>query len=256
MSQTINIENNDDIHLPNLDIPNKKPAIKSKRIPFWSENPNVLLDQRYILEFFPVESMTYEQKLNSVTRTVIVLTIITFIYTKNTRLLAVSAVTILAIFLLFYSHQQMCQDKKRVRFGEEQEGFTNLDSKHSDVFVDPTAQNPMSNVLITDYEYNPNRKPAPASYTEKTGGEILKQAKQMVIDANPGQPDIAKKLFTDLADEFEFEQSMRPFHSTANTTIPNDQGSFADFCYGSMVSCKEGNMFACARNDMARYNNY
>jgi hypothetical protein len=86
--------------------------------------------------------------------------------------------------------------------------------------------------------------------------DILKQAKKMVQDANPGQPDIAKKLFTDLADEFEFEQSMRPFHSTANTMIPNDQGAFAEFCYGNMVSCKEGNMFACARNDMSRYNNY
>jgi hypothetical protein len=38
-------------------------------------------------------------------------------------------------------------------------------------------------------------------------------------------------------------------------TIPNDQGAFAEFCYGSMISCKEGNNFACARN-MSHYTNY
>ena len=45
-----------------------------------------------------------------------------------------------------------------------------------------------------------------------------------------------------------FEQSLRQFTSNPGSTIPNDQGAFADFCYGSMVSCKEGNQFACARN--------
>ena len=62
------------------------------------------------------------------------------------------------------------------------------------------------------------------------------------------------KLFKDLGDQYIFEQSLRPFNSTSSTTIPNDQGAFADFCYGSMVSCKEGNMFACARN-LARHTN-
>jgi hypothetical protein len=76
----------------------------------------------------------------------------------------------------------------------------------------------------------------------------------MVIEANPGQPTIADKLFQDLGNEFVFEQSMRPFHSNPATTIPNDQGAFADFCYGSMVSCKEGNLFACARN-LSRHTN-
>ena len=74
--------------------------------------------------------------------------------------------------------------------------------------------------------------------------DILKQAKQLVSDANPDHPDIANKLFSDMGSNFEFEQSLRPFHSTPSTTIPNDQGAFAEFCYGSMISCKEGNEFA------------
>jgi hypothetical protein len=101
---------------------------------------------------------------------------------------------------------------------------------------------------MPDYDYNVNKKPAPPSYNETVGDDILKTAKQLVINSNPDQPDIADKLFQDLADEFIFEQSMRPFYSNPATTIPNDQEAFSQFCYGSMVSCKEGNSFACARN--------
>lgn len=41
---------------------------KRKNIPFWIDNPNVLFHNKYITEFFPVEGMTYEQKLNAITR--------------------------------------------------------------------------------------------------------------------------------------------------------------------------------------------
>jgi len=59
-------------------------------IPFWSENPNVLLDTRYITELFPVEGMTYNQKLNAVSRVVILITLILFLYDRNTRVIIVS----------------------------------------------------------------------------------------------------------------------------------------------------------------------
>ena len=81
------------------------------------------------------------------------------------------------------------------------------------------------------------------------------EAKQLVVKSNPNQPDIADKLFKDLGEQYVFEQSLRPFHSNPSTTIPNDQQAFAEFCYGSMVSCKEGNPFACARN-LTRHTNH
>jgi hypothetical protein len=45
------------------------------------------------------------------------------------------------------------------------------------------------------------------------------------------------------------------FNTNPNTQIPNDQAGFADFCYGNMPSCKEGNEFACMKKDF-RYINY
>jgi hypothetical protein len=225
---------------------------KKKRIPFWSENPNVLFQTAYIGEFFPVEYMSYEQKLNAVSRTVIVLTLISFAYSQKIQVVGICALSLFLIFLMFYFHKQ--NNEKRVRFDESKEGFGGGDPDPK-VFDVPDSGNPLSNVLLPDYDYNPNKKPAPPAFTKLGGDSILKNAKKMVQEANPDQPNISEKLFANLGEELKFEQSIRPFYSTASTTIPNDQSAFADFCYGSMVSCKEGNMFACVK-DNGRYNNY
>jgi hypothetical protein len=222
-----------------------------------------LFQQKYLTEFFPVESMTYEQKLNAVTRLVLLLTLVGFLYSRSVNLLITSFITIAAIYLL-YTYQQQEKDKagkKKVTF----EGFDASSPAYSymsqnnipipdNVFDEPDVNNPLSNVLMTDYDYNPNKKPAPPLFNADVNSNLLKQAKQLVVNQNPDQPDIADKLFHDLGENLVFEQSMRPFLSNPSTTIPNDQAAFAEFCYGSMISCKEGNKFACARN-MSHYTN-
>ena len=126
----------------------------------------------------------------------------------------------------------------------EENGF----ERDSNTFDAPSSKNPFSNVLVSDYEYNVDKKPAPPSFNNQINDSILDSAKKMVSELNPDQPDISDKLFKDLGEQYVFEQSMRPFTSNPSTTIMNDQKGFADFCYGSMTSCKEGNMFSCARN--------
>jgi len=120
--------------------------------------------------------------------------------------------------------------------------------------MEPSSDNPFSNVLLNDYDYNPEKKPAPPVSKPDVNAKILQEAKQLVQNMNPSHPDIANKLFKDLGNQYVFEQSLMPFYSNPSTTIPNDQAAFADFCYGSMVSCKEGNPFACARN-LSRHTN-
>lgn len=223
---------------------------RTKKVPFWSNDPNVLFQQRYITEFFPMDSMSFDQKLNAVSRTVIVLGLLSFAYSRKVQILGITVLSLFLIFLMYYFYKQ--KDDKKVRF-QENEGF---DTNPALVFDTPTSTNPLDNVLLPDYEYNPMKKPAPPIYVEKARDLALSNAKKLVQEANPDQPNIAEKLFNSLGEELQFEQSMGRFYSNPATAIPNDQGAFADFCYGSMVSCKEGNMFACARNNGARFNNY
>lgn len=235
-------------------------------IPFWATNPNILFDSQYVMEFFPVEDMTYNQKLNAITRTVIILALLTFFTSGNIRVVIVSIITLFAIFILHYYHMKEANNKKKSTLLKDtiKEGFANpandyLESENiqisDEIFDEPTPENPFSNVMMTDYDYNPDKKPAPPAFTKNVNEQILEDAKQLVVNSNPDQPDIADKLFKDLGEQYVFEQSLRPFHSNPSTTIPNDQQAFAEFCYGSMVSCKEGNPFACARN-MTRHTNY
>jgi len=40
---------------------------------------------------------------------------------------------------------------------------------------------------------------------------------------------------------------MRQFYTTANTMVPNSQKDFAQFCYGNMASCKDGDVEMCLK---------
>jgi len=251
--------NSDDISFNNVYIPitNIK---KEKTKPFWSENPNVLFQNETMFEFFPVESMTFSQKLNALSRSVIILSMMGYLFTGNSTFILVLGITLLAIHLYFLSI--MNETKKNEDKHLKLEGFDtpglaiindpsynkNILLKREEVFDKTTSQNPFSNVLLPDLEYNVNKKPAPPAYSYDINNQILASAKQTVKELNPDQPDITDKLFKDLGEQLEFEQSMRNFYSNPNTTICNDQAAFAEFCYGGMISCKEGNLFACARN--------
>ena len=239
-----------------VQVPNSKP------IPFFGDDPNVLLSH---MEFFPTESMTYAQKLNAITRSVLVLALVICILSGQwARTALVTTLTVSAIYIMYM------QSKDPIR-KDSAEGFATptsgpvadamIDAGHrlppttETIFQEPSSQNPFSNVMVPDYELNPHKLPAPPADRPDVSNQILQQAVNLVQEANPSQPGITDKLFRDVNDQLTFEQSMRPFMSNPATTIPNDQGAFAQFCYGSMVSCKEGNLFACARNT-SHYTNY
>ena len=239
---------------------NVLPKIEDKKEPndsvvFWADDPNVLFNIDYIFEFFPTQTMSFNQQLNALSRTIIIITIISFLFSQSISLLVISFITLLAIYYLYKS--QMEEPKK--------EGFTTpakdfLTEKGivipTDLFQEPTSNNPFSNVLVTDWVDNPQRKSAPPNSNPVIRDEILIQAKQMVAESNPGQSDIVNKLFKDVNEQLSFEQSMRQFHSNSVTTIPNNQEAFLDFCYGNFGSnCRDGNLFACAKNT-SRYTNY
>ena len=217
--------------------------------PFWTYDPNILFQKDYIFEFYPTDNMTYNQKLNTITRVVLILSIILTIFTRNIGVLIVAGITIFSIILIYKNNNKK---RKSEGYANPTQDFLKENNMNiptmDEIFQKPESKNPFSNILIPDYEYNPTKKPAPPCSNEIISNTILQKAKELVQEQNQNQPDIANKLFKDINEELNFEQSLRPFFSTSNTTIPNDQSGFADFCYGNSISCKEGNLFACARN--------
>ena len=142
-------------------------------IPFWYENPNIFFQYPYVFEFFPVDCMTYNQKLNAISRTILILTLLSFLFTRRVRILIIGAIILVSIYLLhFYKtkeEEKTNELKQKTNAAETIEGFENpgleVLKKYPNlqtqvVFDTPTSSNPFSNVLIPDYEYNPNKKPA------------------------------------------------------------------------------------------------
>ena len=62
------------------------------------------------------------------------------------------------------------------------------------------------NVMLTEYQDNPKRKTAAPSFNPVVEEKINQEAKNMIIK-NFGDPEIENKLFKDLGDSINFDQS-------------------------------------------------
>jgi hypothetical protein len=213
---------------------------------FWLYNPSILINREHISKLFPEKKMSSNEKLNAITRLVIILTILGYLITQKYKIVVTGVVTIVAIVLLF-----IIQRNQEVKKGviDVKEAFSNMDvyDEKKSQFTQPTVANPVMNVLMTEYMDEPNRMAAAPSYFPDVSKSINESTKQFIKN-NFEDETIGEKLFNDLGDSFGFNQSMRSWYVTPNTKIPNDQDEFAKFCYGDMKSCKDGDDFVCIQN--------
>ena len=200
-------------------------------IQFWSNDPTVLFNKEYILELWPTTNMCYEQKLNSITRLVILITILGYILTMSERILLVGGLTLAVVFILFNMRKQkitkeMLNEGFKVQsnevtgmFDKKPDSYVNpvtLDSVLKSEFKEGTKKNPFSNVLLTQINDDPERKSAPPSFNVDVDEDITKNVKRSVQMMNPGIKNTNKQLFGHLWQEFELEDKdcLHAFHFT------------------------------------------
>lgn len=99
-------------------------------------------------------------------------------------------------------------------------------------YTPPTSRNPFMNILLDEYKYNPNRPEA-----APVGNGMVKQTIDDYFRVN---------WFSDPTDVFGKNQNQRQYVTQPSTTVPNDQGSFANWLYKIPgKTCKEGGRAAC-----------
>jgi len=221
---------------------------------FWTNEPTILFNKEYMFDLWPNSNMNYEQKLNAITRLIILVSILGYILTMSTRILFVGIITLIAIFVLFkMKNPKLTKEMLNEAFtvqGNEITGLFNknltttnpvtLESVLKSEFKEGTKRNPFSNVLLTEIMDEPHRKSAPPSFNPDVDEQITKDVKRSVQFMNPEIKNTSKQLFGDLYEEFNLDQSNRVFFSTANTKVANDQGAFAQFLYNDLkYSAKE-----------------
>ena len=236
-------------------------------IQFWTNDPTVLFNKEYIFELWPTTEMCYEQKMNAITRLIILITILGYVSTMSQRILVIGFLTLAVIFALFKMRKQ------KLTSAMVQEGFSDnispsvlkqkpksitnpvtLETVLNDEFKEGNKRNPFSNVLLTQINDEPERKSAPPSFNVDISEDITKNIKRTVQMLNPGIKNTNKQLYPDLWQNFLLDDSNRVFYSTANTKItPGDQGAFGKFLYGEMPSSKESNFASAIQREKDSY---
>jgi hypothetical protein len=233
---------------------------------FWLQDPTVLFNNAGITQLVPTSDMNRESKLNAISRMIILLTLLGYLLTMSYKLILLGVVSLAMIALLYtaQSKQNNATNQPTKSSSDNKEGFSNYANYNTGrrrmvsskapapatsglTFQAPTPQDPLMNVLLTDIQDHPNRPAAEPAFNPQVEHDINQCTQQFVVKDLGGNPNLEDRLFRDLGDNYEFSNSMRNYFATPNTKIPNDQHAFAEYCYGSMISCKEGNMMACAR---------
>jgi len=201
---------------------------------FWLDNPNVLLNKNQITEIWPQDNFDLDRKLNAITRLILVLAILGFLFTKSSYIIVSAAVSIVVLVMIHKSKSHSKEGMENLDIKINKEDFEELLNEE---FTMPTKKNPFMNVLMNEYKDNPKRKSAAPVYNEEVLDDATKKSRK------------DERLYKNLGDNLTFQNSLRNFYSTANTSIPNNQKEFAEFCYGNMASCKEGDEFMCEKNN-------
>lgn len=206
---------------------------------FWSQSPSILFNRNRLIEFVPTSDMTWKERLNALTRLFVYAGLLLMMYLGKAWPMYFGLVGLLMTLFLF-------------RFGPKDpvvytEAPTSHPTTESDnpyippnqpACIPPTRNNPFGNVLQNEYIDNPLR--APACDYDTVKDEVENQW--------------SYNLYQDVGEAiWNRNNSQRQFYTTPNTTIPNDQGAFANWLFKSPATCKEDQM-ACLRTEDVRAN--
>ena len=236
-----------DINTSFDNIPNTNEYIKNEDMnnedylndKFWINDYKILFTQGRITDFFPTIEMTLIEKLNAIMRMSIYLSIALYLISGTYQYLYI--MIIVALFTYFIYHTQ--KDNIELYFNSKKESDEdNLIEKsvfdERKVKIVPTVNNPFMNInLITD---------------DKTQGQP-----HTSWNDNNTQKDIEDKfgynLYRDVGDLYGKSNSQRQYYTMPSTTIPNNQTSFAKWCYGVGPTCKEKSIYCAPEMNQVPY---
>jgi hypothetical protein len=186
---------------------------------FWADNPSILFDSQYITEIWVYSNMDTNQKLNAISRLVILLSLIGYVC-FNRYIIFILGLILLGVIVIIHK-------------SGKKEGFTNVED-----YQRITSNNPVQNLLLPEYKYNKEKEPIGPKYDKDVEESINENAKNFILQENKDNADIVN-IFSNLGDKFEFEQSMRPFYTNPVTSVGQTEYSdFLGYLFGSLPSDK------------------
>ena len=183
-------------------------------------DPREIFRNDKLLEFWPTAKQSARERVAATSRFVIYASVLIYIINRDPRIFALG-VLVLAILYYLYGANLIKDGKLRPAQGDGRAPGP----FREEVYM-PSFDNPMGNVLPTDYIDYPDR-PSAAWY-----------------------PSVRQEIAVQWSNIHPFERkrdAQRKFYTVASTTIPNDQAAFAQAAYGKPFSpiCKDQGGDAC-----------
>lgn len=229
--------------------------------PFWINQPIILFNKKYIYDVFPLKGMSLEEKFNSITKFILILTILGFIFSQNFQLIFIGILTIAIITAIYYRKKKIYIEehtKPKENFSNNAEASIELKKLLNDGYYPTNKKNPFGNVLLTEINSDPDRPSAAPAFNTEVNDKINNSVKKQTQMLNPTIDKTNKQIYGDLYENYNLDNSMMRFYSTANTRVANDQGAYAQWLYGNMPSAKEDSVEGNIQRvkDNQRYNLY
>jgi hypothetical protein len=184
----------------------------------WFEDFKELIRSDAVFKFWPTNDQSPAERVNATSRFIIYATCVIYLIRRDPRIFVLGA-TVLGVLVVMYRSNM-------VKTGN---------SPYPEGCQMPTKDNPMANVLMTDYTDNPDRASACMFGSVK-------------YPASGSRYDSGRSRTTH--PEYRRRAAERQFVSMPVTEIPGDQTAYAEWLYGSKFGpmCRGGHMHACDPN--------
>jgi hypothetical protein len=225
---------------------------------FWLDDPTILISSDRLTEFFPNKLFTLDEKLNSLVRLSMYISIILIFYFKNIKW---SNVFLFSLLLTYYIHinkptktgpEQLVETFRTVAHDSQPAEFPSSDpvsnkpeetTQNQSECTKPTLDNPFMNMTMKDYlNFDTSGKIKERLPACDTTNPDIKQA----IDNN-----FKNNLYRDVNDVFGRFNSERQFFTMPSTDIiPDIKGEFKHWLYNSAKTCKEDQDYCLRYEDI------
>ena len=201
--------------------------------PFWYENPSVLYNTSYIVEVFPSRKFSLSRKLNALVRLSIYFAIIMYILKKEKKYAVLPLLVMGLTWIINYKQQgNEKQEILKQSINDQLSDLVKVNDLETECRI-PTKDNPFMNPTLRDY--GSDEVPVPKSCPSYNNVGVQRRVEDLFNE----------DLYRDVTDVFGKNNSQRQYYTVPGNQVPNDQGSFAQWLYGTPPTCKEGNRAAC-----------
>lgn len=179
----------------------------------WFDDPKQLVRKDRVFNFWPTSTQTPGERINSATRFIVYAACLTYIIRRDPRVFILALMVISVLFVL---------NKNGMIDNTVAHPVFSHNTDYVPDCQEPTFDNPMGNVLLSDITDRPNRPPACYYPTVKEG---VKENLDDMIPYDCGRSRCPLP-------EYQRKSASRQFVTMPVSTIPGAQTEFAEWCYG------------------------